>query len=365
MRNLRTTIGTCEFNIHSCDPSLYKGATGLFIPVYGARSHLTGKYMLAMEGNFWLSLYKAANMNLRKLYLTIPKGEFLEPGYMQYIVDHVMPKLPFELILVPTYGYGSNAYATRGNMQEWHKFVVEEKLILEAVDVLLYAPPVLGRIFDSTYCRAAMTCVIVYWAYAIASQNYRPAFFEDFAEYDKYNYNHYNMWVATVDQYERYPNARMENNLFNVELYEQLFLQHLRQSDKVAGLYKRVFVPFRQSADGYNVQGIFNALHTIYQHDNIEFELLYTAYNDVILDLPHVPAFKVDGNKESFVRILEKRPIVPLLADIDGIFHLSIFEHAYHRCELLIVENSYVKAQHTLPKTYTQENLHNALKSML
>jgi hypothetical protein len=317
--------------------------SALFIPVWGARSHASGLYNAELDSNWQMAVHWATNKGYTRIAILAPPREKLEG--LEFM-SKLIAAAELTVTIYYSRAYGENASTTRMSTL-WHN-VLHDWPFAKYNDIF-----VSPQSAAYTLSKLSLTNVY-YWAYAIASDNFKPDYFEPFIDIDRSLYKRMPMIVATADQAATYPKAIHDNEMFNEALY-------IISTDAHKNPYKYklpdniVYHPWRQSHKPYKTEMLYEVYSAAFGLGELDL-LLYTAPNDAIT-APKMPAVRVASDKQSFYEIISQRPTIIALGDPDLTLHFAYFEYAFRGCKMYLPINSFIKTKYSLSKTPTKAEL--------
>lgn len=298
----------------------------LYIPIVSMRDYTTGYYDLASDGNvnrFISKISKAENLDITiALPINVERLWFI-----QNITDFFNVKVGF----IYTDCYLENANATRKN-PKWEAFINHLAEDPNKYDLLLFEPNIIGDFNPELLFKE-----VVYWCPVSNTSERIVSFVAEFGELDKRNAQKYKTFVCTKTQ-KKYlgKNAIVDNKVMDVKL----FTKYQFPESKI------FFIPFRQSDIGYRIPELFTILKELEKSYN--FQVLYTAPNDVISDIKLKNMERVNKDRKTYYDILSKKPCIPFLEDTKNILHMCIFEFDYFSCPVIGYPNDIVKFKYEI-----------------
>lgn len=334
--NYNVSINGYVFNEYSIANGLFKNKTLFIAPVYGARDRVTGKYDLALDSNWQMALYMAYNNDAKEVILAMPLAtKLIGFDYFNTFADAVSDKL--KITLVACEAYGLNAYDTRSTdrAEQWLKFWTTYQLYIAKADYVLFSA-------QSAYSPKLLHKGI-YWAYAIATETYKPEFFESFSKADLAIASKLPTIVGTVNQQAKLPGSIIVNNYFNKHVFTKIATAILGAAPMLhnpgAIEVEMLFWPFRMTHT--YALGDYLSLVEPYLEDC--GALLFTDTNSSGVTIPstHKPV-KVHHDKANYLRILELSPIIVNYDNPDDCVHLSYYEHIVMGAQLILKPNKMI-----------------------
>ncbi len=320
--NEKKRINNFIFDLHSSLQDDLNDKKVLYIPMYSMREYDTGFYNLAADGNVTRFISKLSSCHGVDLTIAMPIS-VRNFHYFKSLLELLVQAgclCSYELIV--TDAYGVNAKETRLNEEKWFN-VITDLLREEAYQVILFEPNNIGKFLNGKDN-------VIYWCPVSSVKGKSIPFIDEFFQQDLENSKNFKMYVCSKKQLELFPNAFLDNDMFNPELFI-----NENELDRIKLNRWFVFHPFRQSDPGYQTQMIFDLLHKEFFNEAL---VLYTAPNNFEIQ-SKVNKIRVSSDRKTYYSILKTKPIVIYLENPDEIMHVGLLEFLHFGCHLIYPKN--------------------------
>lgn len=291
----------------------------LFVPIFSARSHETGIYNLALDGNM-------ARIVSMILMGKPDKATVLVPRNISSL-DVISRQLKgMNVNFIRCDAYGENAYATRMNGLAFADFI-NNKFGPDDFDILVLEP---NTLLSTKYLYTFRFSKIIYWCVASITSKGTPWFTEKFVDMDKKIANMFPTECVLQTQVEA---------LGGLSYADEKGFYDAGQFD-----YDTIFFPFRLTDQNYHAEDVKKAIQKLKKICYNRFKVLYTDVNDSGRFYEDEETFvKVSGQKEVYLEILKAKPIIPYLESSDVLTHINIHEMIHYGCRIIMFENDTYK----------------------
>ena len=312
------------------------GKSVLFAPVYSMRSHKTGKYDLAADGNFHRVIGCIRKYKPKRAIVLIPDDDKLAD---KHFYMHIPEVNGTDLVFVPAVLYGANAYETRKTLYMLPNCVDVGKLdtiIAEPQNLVLH----LGFI---TY-----NVDLYYWCVATSTDDWPVWFVDEFREVDKQIAQYIPTIVATEAQAKA-----LGGEAFVDDFY-------FRQKQK-----KIIYFPFRLSDPNYefeSLQLLVNRLRARGYAD--DFTVLLPDLNESVT-VPSGSLKLVPSDHDVYQAIINGKPIVPYFEHMDRLPHISIYEMLDAGCKIVTWDCEDARKYDTIIPVTSYEGFENEIVRLI
>lgn len=292
----------------------------LFCPIFSMRSYKTGKYSILKDGNFQLTMSRVLASDFDTIMVTVPNDasdfqETLERFKANKNVYFVKAK------------YGENAAQTRTTFWEQN-----EHFETMFVDVL---------ITDITGYPGKIPVIYNFNITKLPELN-RPYIDEVFdKDLDSIQQS---LFTTVLNPRQREYILECRPDLANkVQVYLKCANETLLPTGETP-LYMldsmTIFWPFRISDKAYKWVEFIQA----FEEQNLQehgWQIMITDPNQSSQNLPKYVTV-LEPTKEQYYRILEGRPIVVMLDEIDTVLHPGTIELMYYGCKVITLPSSLI-----------------------
>ena len=317
----------------------------LYIPIYSCFNYDTGKLNFKADGNINRFLSTFSHCNSFK-YLNIlypPEGNNIDwfENSCKMISDKIT-LLPCEYIV-------KSAKIER-SLEFADKVYNELKCLYRYDYIIVESQHLFLKFYNHEYKN------LIYWCPVCATNNKTRDFLEPFKELDRYIFSIANNIIVASDDQVEYVNSINEgkgicrtliqiNQLIDRKLpcfnyIKQKDIKELFDSFKN---YYKIFLPFRLTDKGYQMQEIFDYLYKIYNKSKA-FKVFYTnpnncdiyqfakndSYKKLFIDTNFI---QVDKDRDTYYTIIDDcQVIIPYFEDTEFICHAAIDEFNCSNC---------------------------------
>lgn len=282
------------------------GKSVLFAPVYSMRSHKTGKYDLAADGNFHRVIGCIRKYKPKRAFVLVPTDDKLAN---RHIFMHIHELVGTDLVFVPASLYGENAHATRKSL-----CMLPECIDIGAIDTIIAEPQQLVTMLMSI----THDICLYYWCVATSTNDWPVWFVDEFKDVDEWIAQRVHTIVATEAQAKA-----LGGQAFVDDFY-------FRQKQKAT-----IYFPFRLSDPNYefeSLQLVVNRLRACGYAD--EFVVLLPDLNEAVT-VPSGSYKLVPSDHDVYQAIINGKPIVPYFEHMDRLPHISIYEMIDAGCRII------------------------------
>lgn len=291
----------------------------LGVPMWSSRSHKTGLYNPAHEGNLHTMVHYLENAGVKSATITRPCGTKLTGNpdghstsseYLELLINSVSFDLRFECV--------DGLYLNNASMTKHQSMAPEIPRYRSYDKCLVGIQPVANRYFERNNT--------VFWGVSIAGEKNRPDYFESISGLDRTLVTFCpKTVVACVDQHERYPTAELidQRQFFNADLYRAMGNEAHPEPSKP----HFIFVPWRLSHAEYKWNEIREVLDGYY--------IVTTDPNDS--ELTNWPG-RTRTSPRNYKHVLYERPIIPFVVPRDLHHHWAWHEWNFYGCTILNLE---------------------------
>ena len=282
------------------------GKSVLFAPVYSMRSHKTGKYDLAADGNFHRVIGCIRKYKPKHAIVLVPTDDKLTN---EHIFMHIPELVGTDLVFVPASLYEENAHATRTS-----SFGLPECINISDVDVIIAEPQRLVHVLGFiTY-----DVDLFYWCVATSTKDWPVWFVDEFSDEDKFLAQHIPTIVATEAQAEA---------LGGMAFVDDFYFPQRKKSI--------IYFPFRLSDPNYEFESLelmVNRLRALGYAD--DFVVLLPDLNESVT-VPSGSYKLVPSDHDVYQAIINGKPIIPYFEHMDRLPHISIYEMIDAGCRII------------------------------
>lgn len=337
-----------NLQIHNNLASELQGNKVLIITVYSMRDYETGLYDLNCDGNFHIVMNLLSLLDeTTQITLTMPPRSLCKSWAGPRV--NYTPHLNCEIEFLSCEAYGKNAQQTRLNKEGWESFLNNEDL--QQYDLILFSPQTCYPTLEK------LDRPLIYWMYHSRTESYNPEYLHPVNAWDKYIAEHCRTFVASYNQLQYGSDLEIDNAWYNTEYMNKVYKTFLKEAAPPFPS-PTIFIPFRQNHAGYRLPELFAALAELED----AFIILYSAPNGVVIDELPDYALHVKLDKATYINTLRRKPLIPLLENVDDLLHYSMYEFAHLGAKVLTLPNQHSKAKEDVLNMDHMDWLKDSLK---
>lgn len=295
----------------------------LWIPIFSMRSYDTGKYAILKDGNFQLTMARIIASQYDHITVAVP-DDASDFESAKYLYRNAKPGKLSTLKLK----YGKNAVETRE--QFWD---LNRKVLTDAIDKHQQFDRIITDI--TGYDIKSFHPVDVVYNFNITKlpELDRP-YIDKFWEEDIQSIRDSLFTTVINPRQKEYIVEQFPELEDKVKVHLKVAHTKLLQKSIVPAYPpKTIFWPFRISDKSYQWEQFLAAFEQQKLHEQ-GWTIICTDPNDTLKDSPGY-VFKLKPTKEEYYAILQMKPIVVMLDDIDTVLHPGTIEIMHYGCPVV------------------------------
>lgn len=307
----------------------------LFIPMYSMRSHEDGAYKMLKDGNFQSVLSRMLDLvKTDDIHCTFPfdTSDFND-------VQNILKDVPINFMPVE---YGLNAMDTRENFWKLNPDFIDEKrfdYVVTDIGGFPYKNIKFINNFNISKIKGLERSYVDKFFDIEVESALKAESTIVINEAQRLEFIFTNKWLDN----KVYTNKK----LLNPDIYK--YFTDNTPIDKEHILTKEtLFWPFRLTDKAYQFEWVYSYLKANHNMLPKGFEIVVTDPNNTLDQFQHllsniIPVRKITPSKAQYYKILEQKPLMIMLDDIDKVLHPGLIEFLYFKCRIITLRNNTIR----------------------
>lgn len=349
----------------------------LYYPIVSMRDYKTNQYDLSCDGNVNRFISFFYQTKAKFIRILLPEIKKIKPSSLEFLQKHIQNIRCFtnqDIEVIHGKFFRINAYLTRKSAYK-NCSLIRDIIESNNIDTFIYEP---NSLHKNLWQLNQKNINFIYWCPVSDTKDVKPTFLKDFALDDiKCIDSSMHVVFASIKQKQYFlelfkPSLSKEgyealNNKLEVrtKLIEPKYFtgsfitEQIKQ--RLGPTKNFVYLPFRLSDSGYNVEFILSIIAAIRQ-TGLDVKVIYSDPNNsgvfVNSDLYKDFCIKINQHgRDDYYAILKAfnkhnkcgyNMVIPYLENADDIIHASVFEFEYFEDNFIKFKTSYSYAGETI-----------------